>query len=188
MKTTQTLPRRALLVAAGGLVLPARAEGDPLAALRAGCVALIRHALAPGGGDPPGFTLADCGTQRNLSAEGRAQARSIGAMLREGGVDAGDVASSAWCRCRMTAQLLALGPVRHDPALDSWFGRSPAEAEVAALVRLIASWQGPGARILVTHQVNVTRVSGVFPASGEIVVLRPDGDRFAVIGRIATPA
>jgi phosphohistidine phosphatase SixA len=188
MELTQTLPRRSLLVAAGALALPLRAEGDPLAALRAGGVALIRHALAPGGGDPPGFTLADCSTQRNLSAEGRAQARSIGAMLREGDVVAGDVASSAWCRCQETATLLGLGTVRHDPALDSWFRRSPAEAEVAALVRLIASWQGPGARILVTHQVNITRVSGVFPASGEIVVLRPEGERFALVGRIATPA
>jgi len=148
----------------------------------------MRHTLAPGGGDPPGMRLDDCTTQRNLSADGRAQAVATGAMLRAAGVVAGDVAASAWCRCQETARLLGLGDVRHDVALDSWFRHTPAPGEVAALVALVASWRGPGTRILVTHQVNITRVTGVFPSSGEIVALQPRDGHFAVVGRIAPPA
>jgi broad specificity phosphatase PhoE len=68
-----------------------------------GHFALLRHAIAPGTGDPPGFTLGDCDTQRNLSAEGRAQAERIGARLRENGIAAARVLSSQWCRCLDTA-------------------------------------------------------------------------------------
>src|SRR5512134_1262540 len=76
-------------------------------ALRAGGhIALLRHAAAPGVGDPPGFRLEDCGTQRNLSAEGRAQARRIGEALRRRGVEVDAVYSSEWCRCLQTAELI----------------------------------------------------------------------------------
>jgi phosphohistidine phosphatase SixA len=180
------MPTRRALLALPALLLPRapRAEADLLAALAQGAVGMMRHALAPGGGDPPGFRLDDCATQRNLSDAGRAQAAATGARLRGAGVVAGEVASSAWCRCQETARLLGMGPVRHHPALDSWFGRTPPEGAPEALRQLIASWQGPGARLLVTHQVNITRTTGVFPASGELVVLRPQGDGFSVAGRL----
>jgi phosphohistidine phosphatase SixA len=184
------MPTRRALFALPALLLPRapRAEAALLAALAQGGVGLMRHALAPGGGDPPGFAVDDCSTQRNLSDAGRAQATALGARLREAGVVAGEVASSAWCRCQETARLLGLGPVRHHQALDSWFGRTPPEGAPEALRQLIAAWQGPGARLLVTHQVNITRTTGVFPASGELVVLLPEGGGFSLAGRIATPA
>ena len=70
-----------------------------------GAVAIMRHALAPGGGDPAGFDVTDCATQRNLDDRGRDQARAIGAALRERGFTFGRVLTSQWCRCRDTATL-----------------------------------------------------------------------------------
>ena len=93
-------------------------------------VALIRHALAPGTGDPAGFKLDDCATQRNLSEEGRLQARQIGNAFRENGITSAQVWSSRWCRCLETARLLELGSVEPLPSLDSFFnqlGRGPAQ-------------------------------------------------------------
>ena len=88
-----------------------------------GAVLLIRHALAPGVGDPDGFRLDDCATQRNLSDEGRRQARAIGDWLRARGIGQAHVYSSQWCRCLETAALLDLGPVTELPALNSFFER-----------------------------------------------------------------
>src|SRR5437868_6308691 len=92
----------------------ALASGEPK-------VLLIRHAEAPGVGDPPGFRLGDCATQRNLSEKGRAQAGSIGDALRRRGVPVAKVLTSQWCRCRDTARLLDVGPVEDAPALNSFF-------------------------------------------------------------------
>jgi 8-oxo-(d)GTP phosphatase len=86
-------------------------------------VLLLRHALAPGTGDPSGFQLEDCATQRNLSDAGREQARALGDRLRAAGVAEARVYSSRWCRCLETARLLELGPVEPEPALDSFFQR-----------------------------------------------------------------
>ena len=74
-------------------------------------LALLRHAIAPGTGDPPQFELGQCATQRNLSEEGRAQAVKIGDRFREQGITSAQVFSSQWCRCLETAKLLGLGPV-----------------------------------------------------------------------------
>jgi phosphohistidine phosphatase SixA len=167
------------------LALPARAQADPWAALAEGGVALLRHALAPGTGDPPGMRLDDCSTQRNLSDAGREQARAIGAAFRARGIASADVATSAWCRAGETAALLGLGPVRHEPALDSFFGRAATQAERDGMLALVAGWRGPGARVLVTHQVNVTLLTGIIPPSGGGVVLRPDqAGGFAQVGRL----
>ena len=107
-----------LLLACLGLLLPiaaACAETDEAAlwaALReGGHVALMRHAIAPGVGDPAGFRLDDCTTQRKLSAQGRAQARAIGERFRANGIATAAVFSSQWCRCLDTARELALGEV-----------------------------------------------------------------------------
>lgn len=156
-------------------------------ALRAGdAVALIRHALAPGTGDPAGFKLEDCATQRNLSEEGRRQARRIGAAFRENGITSARVRSSRWCRCLETARLLDLGPVEPFPPLDSFFnqpGRGP--AQTAALREFLARPHEGPPRVLVTHQVNITGLTGVVPRSGEMVVVQPAADGgVRVLGRL----
>ncbi len=167
---------------------PATAEADAAlwAALKAGGhVAVMRHADAPGTDDPPGFRLDDCATQRNLSDSGRRQARAIGARFREHGIREAPVYSSQWCRCLETARLLGLGEVKPFPGLNSFFRDAGPEArqtaEVKALIRELREGPSP---VLVTHQVNVTALTGVYPRPGEIVVLRPDGENLAVVGRI----
>lgn len=164
-----------------------RADESLWTALRTGnAVALIRHALAPGTGDPAGFKLEDCTTQRNLSEEGRRQARQIGAAFRSNGISNAQVLSSRWCRCLETARLLDLGPVEPFPPLDSFFadpGRSP--AQTAALREFLSRpYEGPP-RVLVTHQVNITSLTDVVPRSGEMVVVQPATDgSVRVIGRL----
>ncbi|MDP3414407.1 histidine phosphatase family protein [Falsiroseomonas sp.] len=183
-----SLPRRAvlaLLVAGPARAQPAPESESAWQALAGGGMALFRHAIAPGGGDPPGMRLGDCSTQRNLSDEGRAQARRIGAAFRERGIAVGAVHASAWCRALETAELAFPGQVQPEPAFDSFFGaRQDAEARTAAARRVLLGWDGPGAMFVATHQVNITALTGIFPASGEGVVLRRDGGALLVVGRI----
>lgn len=183
------------LLACLGLLLPiaaACAETDEAAlwaALRdGGHVALMRHAIAPGVGDPAGFRLEDCTTQRKLSAQGRAQARAIGERFRANGIATAAVFSSQWCRCLDTARELALGEVVAFPGLNSFFANRGEEARHTAAVRALIGERArsPLPLVLVTHQVNITALTGVFPASGEIIVLRVDGDTPSVAGRIRT--
>ena len=178
----------ALLLAAPAL---ARAdEGALLAALGEGrAVALMRHATAPGTGDPAGFRLDDCTTQRNLSGEGRAQARATGARLRAAGMTGARVYSSQWCRCLETARLLGLGAVTELPALNSFFGDRAREPRQTAALAAFLRDRPPGAPlILVTHQVNITALTNGFARSGEIVLVAlPLADQPAVLGRIAPP-
>jgi phosphohistidine phosphatase SixA len=173
-----------LLAAVPALAEQGADEGAAWAALRrGGHIALMRHAVTvPGVGDPPGFRLDDCATQRLLSEAGREQARRIGAALRDNGVKAGRVLTSAWCRCVDTADLMAVGPVEVFEPLNSFFANSDAEPRRTTEVKnLIRTWDGPGTLVLVTHQVNVTAITGIYPTLGEIVVLRPDGTS---IGRL----
>lgn len=152
-----------------------------------GRVALIRHADAPGTGDPPTFVLEDCSTQRNLSAGGRAQAARLGAAFRANGVSVGQVLTSGWCRCVETATI-AFGTAEVWPPLHSFFRDAGTEAEQTAEVRArVAAWDGPGTLVLVTHQVNVTALTDIFPAAGEVVVLAPEAERgfgFSIVGRV----
>ncbi|MGJ7459115.1 histidine phosphatase family protein [Halomonas sp. RA08-2] len=163
--------------------------GDQAAAWRAlaqgGHVALMRHALAPGVGDPLGFRLEECDTQRNLSSEGREQARGVGERFREQGIVVGAVYASRWCRALETAQLLGLGEVVPTPALDSFFrDRGEADIRTSAVRALIHDWDGEGALVLVTHQVNITALVGGGIGSGEIVVVRPQEEGLTLVGRI----
>ncbi|MGF1547460.1 MAG: histidine phosphatase family protein [Thiotrichales bacterium] len=157
-------------------------------ALRRGtAVALIRHAEAPGFGDPPGFTLSDCATQRNLSEAGRTQARAIGAAFQKQGIGQAQVLSSRWCRCLETARLLQLGPVTPLPSLDSFFTAPergpPQTAQLRADLTTSASPEGP--RVLVTHQVNITGLTGVSPRAGEVIVVKvPTDGEVTVLGRL----
>lgn len=138
-----------------------------------GYVALMRHATAPGFGDPMGFRLDDCSTQRNLSEAGREEARRVGKEFRSRGIAVSGVYASAWCRCQETARLLDLGPVVALAPLNSFFeARERAEAQTAALRAWLAAQPAADTLVLVTHQVNITALTGVVPASGEIVVVR----------------
>jgi len=173
---------------------PSRADPDALWAALAGGghVALMRHAqTTPGTGDPPDFRLDDCATQRNLSEEGRRSAARLGAEFRRRGVRVGRVLSSEWCRCLDTGQAMDVGPVETAPAaLNSFFGgQGDREASTAALRSLIAGLPRDGATVLmITHQVNVTALTGIFPAMGEIVALRLEpGGAFRVAGRKPSP-
>jgi broad specificity phosphatase PhoE len=148
--------------------------------LKAGGVLLLRHAIAPGFGDPAGFRVEDCSTQRNLSEEGRRQAGAIGAWLRARGIGRAKVYSSQWCRCLETAALLNIGEVSALPALNSFFQRPDDRAPNLAALRDFLSDQAlqDGPLVLVTHRVTVTALTGVFPDSGEGVVatLGPNGE------------
>ncbi|MFZ5783043.1 MAG: histidine phosphatase family protein [Pseudomonadota bacterium] len=151
-------------------------------------VALIRHAMAPGTFDPPGFRIGDCATQRNLSSEGRAQAERIGDLFRANGIASAQVFSSQWCRCLDTATLLRLGDVAPQPLLNSFAeDRGRGAQQIADLRAWLARQPLTSPTVLVTHQVVITGLSRVFPASGEIVVLRRDaGPDFIVVGRQPT--
>ena len=169
--------RRGLLLAGlGTLVLsrPGRAAtGELAAALREGGVALLlRHARTePGTGDPPGFRLEACGTQRNLSEAGREQSRRIGRWFAQQGLAPAAVRSSRWCRCLDTARL-AFGAAQPWPALDSFFGDpGAAPGRSAALREALAAIPGGRFEVWVTHQVNITAFSGEMPAMGEALAV-----------------
>lgn len=164
---------------------------DPWQALRSGeAFVLLRHATAPGTGDPPGMVIGACETQRNLSAEGRAQAARIGRMFREKGIRRASVYSSQWCRCLDTAALLDLGPVTEQPLLNSFFGtRENGQAQTVSLKAWLSSRQVGEPLILVTHQVNITGLTSVVPRSGELVfAMLPSDGTVTVIGRQSTGA
>ena len=164
-----------------------RASEDVWQALRqGGTIALFRHARAPGPGDPPNFRLEDCTTQRNLSAEGRAQAQAIGAAFRSRQVPVERVLSSRWCRALDTARL-AFGTLAEPfQPLDSFFaGQDQEPARTQAVRRTVQEWRSNGVLVLVTHQVNITALTGIFPGEGEMLVLRPKpGAGFDVVGRV----
>lgn len=137
-----------------------------------GHVALLRHALAPGTGDPPEFRLGDCTTQRNLSDEGRDQAGRIGDRFRSNGIHAARIYSSQWCRCLETARLLKLGRVAELAPLNSFFGRyERRDSQTQALLQWLKAQDLDRPLILVTHQVNITALTGVYPDSGELVIV-----------------
>jgi phosphohistidine phosphatase SixA len=193
MPKPMTLRRRTAL-AAPLLLSPwahAAVPADALRALKAGgAVLAFRHALAPGTFDPPGFKLGDCGTQRNLSDEGRAQARRIGATLAQQGLKPARVRSSPWCRCMDTATL-AFGQAEAWPALGSPAG-SPEQTNEAHLAQLRqalrdAAAQPQALQVWVTHMFVLAALTQENSASGEGLVLKAGtgpGDRVQVLARL----
>jgi phosphohistidine phosphatase SixA len=160
------------------------AAGEPAAALwdalrAGGHVVLIRHAATTGGaGDPPGFRLDDCTTQRNLSDRGRAEARRLGERLRAEGIAVGKVLSSQWCRCRETADLMELGPHEVAPTFNNAFAlRDRVEDLTRGAHAIIAAWNGPGTLVVVTHGANILPLTGIMPGEGGMVVARSDPER-----------
>ncbi|MDH4093737.1 MAG: histidine phosphatase family protein [Betaproteobacteria bacterium] len=180
---------RWLLLILALVLSPARADEALWPALRGGGhVLLIRHAQTdPGVGDPPGFRLEECATQRNLSAEGRAQARALGAVLRARQVPLGEVLSSPWCRCVETAEL-AFGRAQTWDALSNLHGRPQNAAEqVRAMRPRIAAHRGADNLVLVSHGSTAGALTGEYPAMGEVLVLKPQPPGFRVVGRISLP-
>jgi len=161
-------------------------DGSWRALEQGGTVALFRHARAPGTGDPANFRLDDCSTQRNLSEEGRQQAQRIGDQFRNRKVPVERVLSSRWCRALETTRLAFGNLAQPAPPLDSFFsGREQEPAQTQAVRRIIEEWRSAGVLVLVTHQVNITALTGVFPSEGEMLVLRPRaGSGFDVVGRV----
>jgi len=186
---TGAFGRALAAVALAGFASVALASADAAwDALKAGGhVLVVRHAqTVPGIGDPPGFRIDDCATQRNLSEAGRAQSKAMGERLAGAGVRVGEVLSSGWCRCLDTARI-AFGRATRYPPLDSFFDdRAVEPGRTAAVRERMRQWRGPGTLVLVTHQVNITALTGEVPAMGEAVVVAPGGASGpAVVGRIA---
>lgn len=169
------------------IALPAWSDDVDLAQLLAAPdrIVLMRHAIAPGTGDPAHLRLDDCSTQRNLSSSGLEQAVRIGARLRAAGVARAQVLSSEWCRCLDTARALDFGPVTPLPALNSFFrARDRAGLQTDALKAWIAAADLTELVVLVTHQVNITALTGVVPASGEMLILQREQDGVRVLARL----
>lgn len=158
------------------LSLASAASADPSAlAERMGAdVLFLRHALAPGTGDPANFRLGDCSTQRNLSDEGRAQARSLGDAIRAANLPVAQVLTSQWCRARETADLLALVPPVEEPGLNSFFGNPDARTPTLDRLRQALAALPEGITVMVTHQVVITAITGQTVPSGGAVLYDVD--------------
>jgi phosphohistidine phosphatase SixA len=165
-------------------------NADAWQALREGrALMLMRHATAPGTGDPANFRLERCETQRNLNDQGRAEARRWGELLARQGIEQPRLLSSRWCRALDTARGMQRGPVQPFAALDSFFGQPEDGAEqTAELVRMINELPLGAPLLLVSHQVNITALTGIFPASGEGLILAlPLRPRTEPLARIPAP-
>ena len=180
--------RRALLALCGLPLLAyadanananAKANANDAAALlrRGGVVLMLRHAqTTPGIGDPPGFRLGDCSSQRQLSDEGRAQARQLGEWFTQQKLTPGRVRSSAWCRCVDTA-MLAFGRSEPWPVIDSTFGdaatgTAAGTSHAPAIDAALRAVPAGRFEVWITHQVNITAATGAFLGMGEGVVVK----------------
>ncbi len=172
------------------LATPAAADPAAWALLReGGKIVLIRHAVTdPGVGDPPGFRLDTCSTQRNLSAAGRKEAERLGAAFRAQRVPVARVLASPWCRCVDTARI-AFGGSTPEPALGNLFTHSQNTAQQQAAFKVLANTPPrDGNLILVTHGATIAAFTGINPGTAETVIGNLDKDgRFVVAGRITVP-
>jgi broad specificity phosphatase PhoE len=185
--------RSYLLICFFGLITPAMAgvesnQAEMIERMQTGGhILMIRHALAPGNGDPVNFRIGDCSTQRNLDDRGRMQARAIGDWLRSKGIAKARVYSSQWCRCLETAELFEVGSVVELPALNSFYELTQnREPILRALKKFIA--EQPSDRVLiimVTHFVTISAIANEAVSSGEGVLLKLNRDApYENIGRV----
>lgn len=155
-----------------------------------GHVVVMRHAATtPGVGDPPGFRLEDCKTQRNLSPAGRADAKAVGAAFHAHAVPVGRVLTSRYCRCVDTAEL-AFGRAEPAEMVDSTWQQDSAtqDRKMAAVRKYVATFSEPGNLVLVTHDVNVRALTGESLAQGEMVVAKAKEDGgLEVLGTLGVP-
>jgi len=152
-----------------------------------GHILIIRHALAPGTGDPANFRIGDCSTQRNLDDRGREQAGAIGKFLRSKGITSARVYSSQWCRCLETAELIDMGSVAELPALNSFYELTrDREPHLKALKKFIAEQPSDGVLvILVTHLVTISAIADEGVSSGEGALLKLSrGAPYEIVGRL----
>jgi broad specificity phosphatase PhoE len=179
--------RVAFLVLCWAASTPASADAALWQKLQAGgYVVLLRHGVTePGVGDPPGFKLSDCRTERKLNAEGRAESKRLGEAFRRHQVPIAQVLSSEWCRCKDTAEL-AFGRYETWPALNNLFGRHEnAAAQRRAILERAGRFRGPGNLVLVSHGSTIVQVAGVSPVMGEMVVMRAAGaGKLELVGRM----
>lgn len=133
-------------------------------------VVFMRHALAPGFGDPENFDVNDCSSQRNLDHQGRAQALEIGQTIAQFGVEFDQIYSSQWCRCQDTARLLGMGPYRSFAGLNSFFqNHAPREATLTLLRQKLRQLPADRLTLMVTHQVVINAMTGRSVPSGSVV-------------------
>ena len=148
-----------------------------------GNLIFIRHAYAPGGGDPDNFDINDCSTQRNLSEEGRIQAKNIGNYFKENSIPVSKVISSEWCRCIETAEI-AFKKFETNNFLNSFFSEKFSKnktKQIKNLKKYINEWDGNKNLVFVTHYVVISEVLNYAPSSGEIVI---SNIRFKKVGNI----
>ncbi len=148
-----------------------------------GNLIFIRHAYAPGGGDPDNFDINECSTQRNLSDEGRKQAKKIGKFFKDNQISIDKVISSEWCRCKETA-LIAFNKYEAKNFLNSFYSLKFSKNKKNQMINLkkyIDSWQSDKNLVLVTHFVVISEALNYASSSGEIII----SDRnFKKIGNI----
>ena len=139
-----------------------------------GHILMIRHAIAPGYGDPDNIKIGDCSTQRNLDDQGRKQSAKIGEWLRSNNIKPSAIYSSQWCRCMDTAKLLNLGKVQEFSALNSFFQMPQnREADLRTLKQFIGKQAIDNSLIImVTHSVTISAIAGQSVASGDGVLLK----------------
>ena len=137
-----------------------------------GKLIFIRHAYAPGGGDPNNFNIQDCNTQRNLNNSGRHQAKKIGDFIKNNNIPIDRVISSEWCRCIDTA-VIAFNKYEKKKFLNSFFSEKFAKnkkQQIKNLKRYIEDWKGNKNLVLVTHYVVIRELFGYAPSSGEMII------------------
>ena len=150
---------------------------------KGGNLIFIRHAYAPGGGDPDNFDIADCSTQRNLSNSGKEQSKRIGIFFERNQIPIDQVLSSEWCRCKETAEI-AFNKFETKNFLNSFFSEKFAKnkkKQIKELKKYIQNWSGKKNLVLVTHYVVISEVLNYAPNSGEIVI---SDKNFKKIGNI----
>ena len=134
-------------------------------------VIFMRHALAPGYGDPDNFDIADCSTQRNLDATGRKQSQDLGQLFRSSGLTIDTILSSRWCRCQDTALEMGIGDYRTHDGLNSFFQDHVDRDETLALLREeLSRLKSDDLVLMITHQVVIQAITGISPRSGGMVL------------------
>ena len=151
---------------------------------KGGKLIFIRHAYAPGGGDPNNFNIQDCNTQRNLSNSGRQQAKQIGSFIKDNNIPIYRVISSEWCRCRETATI-AFNKYETKSFLNSFFSEkfaSNKNKQINDLKRYIKSRNDKKNLILITHYVVISEILNISPVSGQIIITNK---KFEILGKIS---
>ena len=139
---------------------------------KGGNIIFIRHAIAPGNGDPQNFDISNCSTQRNLSKDGELQALKIGKFFKENNIKLTRVLSSEWCRCKDTAKI-AFGNYETKNFLNSFYDERFSEnkdKQILDFQKFIGNWNKTGNLVLVTHYVVISEILDLTTSSGEIVI------------------